>query len=55
MGLLLHLICETLAVMFGGCAELDNGTFSSTHKKIGIMKKPDIILFVEDAWQTWIP
>jgi len=24
-------------------------------KKIGIMKKPDIILFVEDAWQTWIP
>ena len=46
---------EILAALFGGCALLDNGTFSSTHKKIGIMKKPDIILFVEDAWQTWIP
>jgi len=58
MGLLLHLICETLAVMFGGCAELDNGTFSSTHKekkKKGIMKKSDITLFLEDAWQAWIP
>ena len=44
--------------MFGGCAELDNGTFSSTHKekkKKGIMKKSDITLFLEDAWQAWIP
>ena len=48
---------EILAALFGGCALLDNGTFSSTHKEKNWNDKDVtyVIVFYGDAWQSWIP